>query len=67
LFLEPKEREKVETIRNGLSKKTQNEYDNATTYHDGKWLFLEIDADRVVKDVMLLLSAKRRPKHVKEA
>ena len=61
------EREKVETIRNGLSKKTQNEYDNATTYHDGKWLFLEIDADRVVKDVMLLLSAKRRPKHVKEA
>ncbi|MFZ2173978.1 MAG: DUF3788 domain-containing protein [Rhodococcus sp. (in: high G+C Gram-positive bacteria)] len=56
------EREKVEAIRNSLTKKTQEEYDHATTYHDGKWLLLTIDSDRVVKDVMLLLAAKRRPK-----
>ncbi len=55
------EREKVEAIRDSLTKKTQKEYDHATTYHDGKWLLLEIDTDRVVKDVMLLLAAKRRP------
>ncbi len=55
------EREKVEAIRNNLAKKTQKEYDQATTYHDGKWLLLEIDSDRVVKDVMLLLATKRRP------
>jgi hypothetical protein len=61
------EREKVEAIRNGLTKKIQREYDQATTYHDGKWLLLKIDTDRVVKDVMLLLSAKRRPKNDKEA
>lgn len=61
------ERAKVEAIRNGLAKKTQKEYDQATTYHDGKWLLLVIDTDRTVKDVMLLLAAKRRPINKKEA
>ena len=61
------EREKVETIRNRLAEKTQKEYDQATTYHDGKWLLLAIDSDRVIKDIMLLLAAKRRPKNDKEA
>ncbi len=61
------EREKVEAIRNSLAKKTQKEYDQATTYHDGMWLLLEIDTDRVVKDVMLLLAVKRRSKNDKEA
>ncbi|MDO9198490.1 DUF3788 domain-containing protein [Rhodoferax sp.] len=61
------DRKKVESLRNGLTKKTQNEYDQATTYHDGKWLLLEIDTDSVVKDVMLLLAAKRRPKNEKKA
>jgi hypothetical protein len=61
------ERAKVEAIRNGLAKKTQKEYDQATTYHDGKWLLLVIDTERVVKDVMLLLAAKRRPMNKKEA
>ncbi|SEM16266.1 Protein of unknown function [Syntrophus gentianae] len=57
------EREKVEAIRDGLSKQTQQEYDQATTYHDGKWLLLEICSDRVVKDAMLLLAVKRSPRN----
>lgn len=61
------ERDRVEAIRDGLSKQIQREYDQATTYHDGKWLVLEIRSDRIVKDVMLLLATKRKPKHVKEA
>lgn len=61
------ERAKVEAIKNGLAKKTQKEYDQATTYHDGKWLLLVIDTDRVVKDVMLLLTVKRRPINAKHA
>lgn len=61
------ERAKVEAIKNGLAKKTQKEYDQATTYHDGKWLLLEIDTDRVIKDVMLLLALKRRPINAKDA
>ena len=61
------ERAKVEAIKNGLAKKTQKEYDQATTYHDGKWLLLVVDTDRVVKDVMLLLALKRRPVNAKDA
>lgn len=61
------EREKVDAIRKSLSKNTQREYDEATTYHDGKWLLLAVDSDTVVKDVTLLLSTKRKPKNCKEA
>ncbi len=61
------ERAKVEAIRNGLSKKTQREYDLAATYHDGKWLRLVIDTDRAVKDVMRLLATKRRPRSDRDA
>lgn len=61
------ERKKVEAIKNSLSKNTQREYDKATTYHDGKWLLLSLDSDRVVKDVMWLLATKRKPKPEKQA
>ena len=60
------ERAKVEAMRNSLSGTTQKEYDEATTYHDGKWLLLTVDTDKVVKDVMLLLAVKRRPTHFQE-
>lgn len=56
------ERAKVETIRDSLSKDTLKEYDKATTYHDGKWLFLTIDSDQTIEDVMHLLAVKRKPK-----
>jgi len=59
------ERAKVETIRDGLSVRTQEEYDKATTYHDGKWLFLTVDTDTVVEDVERLLAVKRKPKNIK--
>ncbi len=56
------ERAKVETMRANLSQHTQKEYDKATTYHDGKWLLLTIDTDKVMKDVVLLMAVKRKPK-----
>lgn len=55
------EREKVEIIKGSLSAQTQKEYDDATTYHDGKWLLLSVDTERVVEDVMRLLAIKRKP------
>ncbi len=58
---------KVEAIRDRLSIRTQKEYDNATTYHDGKWVFLTVDTDTVVKDVERLLAVKRRPRNSNEA
>jgi len=57
------ERAKVEAMRDSLSQHTQKEYDEATTYHDGKWLILTIDTDEVLKDVMQLLAVKRKPKN----
>ena len=59
------ERSKVETIRDELSSRTQKEYDKATTYHDGKWLLLIVDTDKVVDDIERLLAVKRRPKNVR--
>ncbi|MBN1972510.1 MAG: DUF3788 domain-containing protein [Sedimentisphaerales bacterium] len=58
------ERAKVGTIRGSLSKGTQKEYDKATTYHDGKWLLLAIDSDKVVEDAVKLLSIKRKHKNL---
>jgi hypothetical protein len=57
------ERAKVEAMRDSLSQRTQKEYDEATTYHDGKWLILTIDTDDVLEDVMQLLAVKRKPKN----
>lgn len=53
------EREKFETIRGTLSPETQEAYDAATTYHDGKWVMF---SDRLpLDDLRTLLSIKRKP------
>jgi len=41
---------------------TKQDYDEATTYHDGKWLLLNVNRDKMVDDLERLLSVKRRPK-----
>lgn len=55
------ERARVEMIRKDLSSRTGKDYDNATTYHDGKWLLLAVDSDRIVADMEKLLAVKRKP------
>lgn len=55
------EREQFESIRQELSAATQAAYDEATTYHDGKWLLLTVDKKAVVADVEQLLTVKRKP------
>jgi hypothetical protein len=57
------ERAKAEAIRDSLSTYTQKEYDKAATYHDGKWVLLTINSDKVVDDVRKLLAIKRKPKN----
>lgn len=59
------ERAKVETLRKELSPQVQEAYDAATTYHDGKWLLLNIDNKTVVADTETLLAVKRKPKMAK--
>ena len=56
------EREKVDEVKKSLSQQTRKAYDQATTYHDGKWLRLSINNDSVVEDIKILLAVKRKPK-----
>lgn len=37
------EREKLENIKLTLSKPIQDIYDNTTSYHDGKWLWIPLE------------------------
>lgn len=56
------ERAKVEAIHDSLSTRTQKDYNEATTYHDGKWVLLTVNSESVVDDVVKLLKIKRKPK-----
>ena len=55
------EREKVEAIRGEISETMLVAYDDATTYHDGKWFFFAVESDDTMRDVERLLAVKRRP------
>jgi len=53
------EREKVEARRDSLSPRLMALYDEAETYHDGKWLKIGISSAEELKDVTALLTLKR--------
>lgn len=55
------EREKFEIARGDYSPEVQSAYDNAQTYHDGKWIMLEPTDESLFDDFMRLLAIKRRP------
>ena len=57
-----KEREGTEKILPELNLEIRNKYENATTYHDGKWLLISLDNDKIFDDVKRLLIIKRNPK-----
>lgn len=42
---------------------TTKAYDAAKTYHDGQWLFFNVDNDAIVQDIEKLLALKRRIKN----
>jgi hypothetical protein len=57
-----KERAKFEGMRSQFSATVQETYDKATTYHDGKWLVLNINSKAALADAEALLALKRKPK-----
>lgn len=56
-----KEREKFEDIRDTLSHAVCRQYDEAKTYHDGKWVMFEPANTAEFDDYMKLLAIKRKP------
>ena len=55
------ERTKFEDIRDTLSKSVCKRYDEAKTYHDGKWVMFEPMDTAEFDDYMKLLAVKRKP------
>ena len=56
------EREKAEVVLLELNPRVREAYESATTYHDGKWLFMSIESEDIIVDVKRLLTTKRKPK-----
>jgi hypothetical protein len=56
------EREKAEAILSELSPEVRKDYESATTYHDGKWLLINMDSEEALVDTFRLLQLKRKPK-----
>ncbi len=55
------ERVKFEADRESYSKEVQKIYDEARTYHDGKWVMFEPVDSSLFDDLMRLLNLKRKP------
>lgn len=55
------ERIKVEEIRNELSPNVLETYDNAETFHDGKWVMFNITDYSMLEDLKKLLFIKKKP------
>lgn len=55
------EREKFEANRYNYSSQVQKIYDNATTYHDGKWMMFEMVDVSLFDDLKNMLAIKRKP------
>jgi len=56
------EREKVERLLPGLVSHVREDYVKSATYHDGKWVFVNVDSSKVLSDIKQLLVLKRQPK-----
>ena len=61
IILGKDERTKFEDIRDGFSNTVCRRYDEATTYHDGKWIMFEPTNTAEFDDYMKLLAIKRKP------
>jgi hypothetical protein len=55
------ERDKMQDLLPGLSSQVRDDYLGATTYHDGRWVVIDIESDEVLRDLERLLRMKRRP------
>ena len=61
IILGKDERAKFEQERGRYSREVQRIYDEAQTYHDGKWMMFEPADTSLFDDFIRLLSIKKRP------
>ena len=53
---------KAERFLPDLVSRVREDYGKRTTYHDGKWMFVNVDGAKVLSDIKKLLTLKRQPK-----
>jgi hypothetical protein len=56
------ERRKAESVISGMRSHVREDYENARTFFDGKWLHSKIDNENVIDDIEKLMKIKRKPK-----
>ena len=56
-----KEREIFETTRNDFSPFILNYYDNSKTFHDGKWMFIDVSTLEQLEEIKKLIQIKKKP------
>lgn len=61
LIFGKEERAKVEANRESYSPQVQKIYDEAKTYHDGKWVMFELKDRSLLPELEKLLLLKRKP------
>ena len=61
IVLGKEEREKFDKQRETFGEAVCQEYDEADTYHDGKWLAFEVRDEALIDDIVRLLHIKRKP------
>lgn len=55
------ERAVFDEVRGQFSDFICNYYDNSTTYHDGKWMFIDIDGKAHLDEIIEMLKIKKKP------
>lgn len=56
-----KERECFEAKKTEFSQYTRDRYDAAKTYHDGKWVFIDVKTPEQLEDIKKLVQIKKKP------
>jgi hypothetical protein len=62
IVLGKEERTETEKFLNELNPVIRQKYMEATNYHDGKWLLLEVTDSELISDIKRLLQIKKKPK-----
>ena len=56
-----KERELFDAARNDFSPFILNYYDNSKTFHDGKWMFIDVSTLEQLEEIKKLIQIKKKP------
>ncbi len=55
------QRDKFDIVRNTFSQYIQNIYDSSKTYHDGKWMSVEIKNSKQASEIIEMIKIKKQP------